>query len=411
MEQQPNPEDNQEAKPAKLSRRASEFFRAWLERRSTPLEDSEIEHEKTVERKEKKTRRQRLLDMMGQLFRRQVDRPEPVTEAAEPPEPAREEVARPIIPDVAVEEPIPEQPAEMVDDRLPEAAVAEPAEETVEADSVATTAARTPSPDTIAAAEHVMAPFRTAEASTTPSRPVERVVESSRGAAAVGVLLGAEYIGRKRADRKQRRDFDKKLKRERKTTQTEVRKVEADAQSTKEEVRAVARQQKAFETRPQPSRAPAAKLEKTPQQTVIFDRKAAAAEGPPPVPPPIMENLPAAQRLAQQIEALKHPAAVLEKVEQAAEKQMPLEAAYERRHETKDQQPTGTGGSSGGRATSLAQALRERVARSEAAAVAAEYANTAPGTPELYKQAVKSGVTGGAVILIFIAILAVIARG
>lgn len=431
MEKPKQPDDSTpEAKPSK-PRRLNEFLQRWLERRREPL-TLDADNPETGTKPEKKSRWQGVLGGLSAIFRGTVDKPEYVPPV--PSEPAGETVGgdlRPGTPETPPTLPVIEDRAD-TSEKPPETppagrpgteAESSPAEPVVAAETADALRIESetsgPSPADMIAAEHMIAPFRRAEAATPPTPTVERVVEANRGAAAVGVLLGMEYVGRKRADRKLRKEFDKKLAKQTKQAAGEVKKVEANTQTTKQEVKTVQQQARAFEAKlsrpnsqkvvPRPEKSPV----QAERQTVIFERARPQPDAPETKP----EKLPAAEQVAEKTEQLKRPEAVLEQVEAAAEKDIPLEAAYERRHEVKDQQPDGAAiGGAGGPGASrepilLAQALKERIAKTEAAAVAAERQNLQPPvSQDLYKQAVKNGVWGAVVLLIFMAILFVISH-
>jgi hypothetical protein len=269
--------------------------------------------------------------------------------------------------------------------------------------------ASTPSPAHIAAAEYVVAPFRITEAATRP--PVERIVESPRASGALGVLLGLEYFGRKRADRKIRRELKNKLAAQQKVQRGEAKAVERRVQSTTKEVQTVQNRQRTHETQ-------LVAVENRPPTIERSERP--AAELRPPViwaetqpKEAVPEKLPLAEQVIYQIETLKQPEAVLARVENAADQNIPVEAVYERRHEVKDQPPFEGGGGSGGPSQAqtpilLANALKDRLASVQAASAAAHSEQSSVKSPDLYKQAVKRGLWGATVLLIFIAILFVI---
>ncbi len=278
-----------------------------------------------------------------------------------------------------------------------------------------------PSPAHTAAAEHLVAPFR---AEATPPR-TERVIERtrSRGTGVLAALLGLEYIGRKRADRKIRKDFGKKLAADRKDNRAALNRTDYGARSTKQELHEVKDQQQSFEKQ-------LAEAERNRMKTAQPETKMPQPELRPELRPPEIKIpqpeaaatvlAPTAEQIVRQTEALKRPEAVLQKVGAAAEQNIPVEAVYERRHEIKPPEPfaaVGGGGSGGpGQANEpilLANALKQRMADEQrrVAASAGLPTTSHSKAEELYKAAVKSGVWGAVALLIFIAILFLIARG
>lgn len=277
--------------------------------------------------------------------------------------------------------------------------------------------AASPGPAARAAAEHVMAPFSSTE-STTPTPPVERViVERPRGAAAVAALLGLEYLGRKRADRKIRKDVAKQMSRQQKDTRSEFNRADEHARSTAREVREVKDQQRAFETKLNAAKSQEAAPPPEIKQPTP-ELKLPELEVPPTEKQPTVGNIPLAEQVVQQTESLQKPEAVREQVAVAAEQNIPVEAVYERRHEVKKDQPQALGGGGGGpgqstEPTLLADALHERLPHVDLpGGVPTWQKQPSPATqPEdVYKQAIKRGLWGAVALLIFIAILFLIAH-
>ncbi len=273
-------------------------------------------------------------------------------------------------------------------------------------------------PETVSAAssmtdtaERVMAPFTGYEATKMEPKPtVERVVESRRGTAAVAALLGLEYIGRHRADRKLRKRSQKAEKRQDKSEDA-LHTLEQQNQSTLEHLRVLRAQQLSIES--QPNRAEPNKGAETfiPPSAEVkkYTGKIEQAV-------PTIDRLPLAEQVVQQTEKQQRPEAVLERVEVAAEQGIPVEAIYERRHESKDRfDASGVGGgpSGGNSPILLAEALQKRHATSQAERaynVNSAEPNKQLTTQPAYKNAVKNGFLAAIVLLIFVAILFLIAR-
>lgn len=256
-----------------------------------------------------------------------------------------------------------------------------------------------------AAAESIVAPFRTVEARTPATHTTERVIESPGLAAVVGIGLIAETIGRRRADSKIKKEV-KRLKKEDQSHREVAGRLDHEAQTVREELRAVKFQQQAFEKR-------------FDQPKIIRETTAGEPveiKTPEPGEKPVIEKLPMAEQVVHQAAALNRPESVLERVEVAADQNIPVEAAYERRHEAKDQTAqrriNGTLSSSGSNGpVSLSKALEERLAAvrqkqaRDADSMPASQSGKLTRPPSLYKNATVSGLWGAVILLLFIAIL------
>jgi len=228
----------------------------------------------------------------------------------------------------------------------------------------------------------------------------------------MAALLGLEYLGRKRADRKIRKDVGKQFDRQQKATSTEFSRADTRAKSTAQEVSEVRAQQQAFEAKLTANerriQTPQPRAEQRPATEIKLPRP----ESLKPLPP--LEQMPVAEHVVQQTERLKKPEAVLEHMSVAAEQNIPVEAVYERRHEVKKEQPQSGGGGAGGpsQPTLLADSLPGHLPNVKLPSGVPTWQKAAqPGAnTEAYKQAVKRGLWGAIALLIFIGILFLIAR-
>ncbi len=261
-------------------------------------------------------------------------------------------------------------------------------------------------------AEDMVAPFSSVE-STTPAPSIERVVEDRRSASAVGALLGLEFFARRRGDRKNRKEFRKevkKLQKDQKNAEGKTTHVEDQTRMTKQDLEQLNVRQQAVETQPaahiEHQKAPEPRLPAS-KEVELHDKQ--------PEKPVVIEKIPMAEQVVQQADKLKKPEAVQERVEVAAEQNIPVEAIYERRHEKKDQpyeaRNSNGGGSSGGNEPILlAEAIKARAAAQSAQASAASASKSGHlETPDhMYKNAVMTGIYGGVIVLVFIAVIVLI---
>ncbi len=400
------PEDGAQKRTPEKRGRVSEFLTTWLRRRHEPL-DVMLDDEQKSEKTEKKSNWQRVRESFKGLFRQTVD---------------REYVGdRPVINiENRAEQPAPEPKLEVGvnNDHEDAERISQPSQTSTESSSTkqeSSTAEtqldnpieKQPQSYTMTpVAEQFMAPFRQnaqGQEALPREAPTERVVESPQAAAAVGTLLGAEYIGRHRADRKTRKRLSKTEHNQQKAKQ-QIEQLKKVAKSTEEEKAEMHTQQQNFEkytsiyerqNLPEQANQNPAVIKEEIRQTPNINKT--------------IEKMPIAEQVVQQTERSEKPQAVLEKIEVAAEQDIPVEAVYERRHESKEREMDYHSAARGGPTSSqhdailLAEAIKQRLAAEPAATGnrATPYQQASPQQPDLYKTAVKNGFWAGVVVLIF----------
>lgn len=227
-------------------------------------------------------------------------------------------------------------------------------------------------------------------------------------------LIGLEYFGRKRADRR---------------LQTEDRRIKKSVANVEKRLELQEQSQQQLEQLAKRSQDQARDLR---QKRSIYEQQLVSESkittGPRSLPesrPPIIstsETLPhppatdietPIKTVVSQAETVeprtKQPEAVFREVARAAEKNVPIERAYERRHEVKDQTsgPSSIGGpaSIGVIMSQMQAAERMQSALSGASPSPTSYSIAANDRPasdgDLYRQAAQRGFWGGVVIIIF----------
>jgi hypothetical protein len=251
----------------------------------------------------------------------------------------------------------------------------------------------------------------------------------ARGLATLtGVGLVAETIGRRRAvgrlesaQNKDRAHFEKEIKQE----QQQRAKLEHAASSAKHTSEQLQSRQTAFEAKPGP------KPSGSPERGAAEHRtRLPAPEVPPPLlfgqyaaerpPAGVRENgrkevlpnnseerrEPAVEKLLHSREALKQPERILQEVEAAAEKNIPLEKIYETRHEVKDQRGMPAVAAAAGAAPASAT---PQAVSADTSALLQQAGTSSAGSRILqeiahHRQAARNGALWAVVIIIFLGI-------
>lgn len=263
--------------------------------------------------------------------------------------------------------------------------------------------------------------------SSSSESPRETRYEAPRGAIAAAVgLVGAEYFGRKRADRRLKREIDQLQKRVR-DGERASKQLQSIAKESKDQRRELQQRQKDFEARlPERSHQAAEKVVATPKYESKPMQPKESAEKRPEVFREaeglidMSENSPAPVISPEKTPNIKEdtpekPEAVFKKVIAAAEHDDPIERSYERRHEIKDEAgaPLGTG-SGPVSIGSIMAGMNDSLP-----AQPASRAHPAPSPrqnditvqqngPSMYDQAVQRGFWGGVIVIIFVMLLAVL---
>lgn len=206
-------------------------------------------------------------------------------------------------------------------------------------------------------------------------RQTETVVERGIGGGLPLVLVGAEYLGRKHADKKIRKEFNEKIDRvEQKTSQQEVNQTQLETliQQNKHQLETLKRERG---------------MAQAEKQEVVAPRVESKLNLPPPE-----ERVPTER--------------ILESVVDAAEHNVPVERVFERSHEVKDE--PSVVGSVGATAQSIGAVMANQMAQHQAQ-IAQAQASTNQGLPvivdeqtaqNMYAQAMRSGFIGGIMIII-----------
>ncbi len=261
----------------------------------------------------------------------------------------------------------------------------------------------------------VAAPDRTANTEEIPG--ADRLARS---------LIGLEYIGRHRADAK--------LKKADKLTQKNVaslsKKIEADMKSGDQLARlANSSKEQIEELRHKREQAVAAKAEKAPTPPKTPEVKPVIIEKLPKSPQtaektpivstperlvPVRELKVSSERIkdsAEQKSAPTRPEVILERVAKAAERDDPIEIAYERRHEIKDEPKQLFAASTSGPVhigSILASNIAQNPATGPQLGGLARQNNTVSGAPSsMYKQAAVSGFWTALMLVVIATVLAV----
>lgn len=249
------------------------------------------------------------------------------------------------------------------------------------------------------------------ERATVGSRPrsAERVVERRSGEP----LAVLEYFLRKKAVRNSERRSERRMKKEVATFNDHIlqeqeahRRLEQLARQSHEQLSELKRKRHSAER-------PEAKIGVT---------------RPPEVPPPILQPerlAPAAEQVEKvktarksrrspevqsERTATRRPEQVLEQVAHAAEKDAPIEKAYERRHEIKDEPHSRGYGAAVPIGAVLDQTLQqaEFMRQEHSRLVQAAKQQSTAQIPQLYKQAATQGFWGAIVIIVFAFILLIV---
>lgn len=248
--------------------------------------------------------------------------------------------------------------------------------------------------------------------------------------AALGlVTVGMETVGRRRADRKIRKDLISVHKNV-KQNESRTKQLEQIINKPAESIQRPEVWKQAFEPQPSirqhqsPERVTSARAisEKQPTQT----KEKSAEIKPEKQPSPRLESLPrreiltarpeiagipdkasSLETLLHARELLKKPEVVLQRVEQAVEKNVAIERLYERRHEVKDEpQATMVASTAASSPTATSPALSNPTSQSQDApkVYANAYhqlsANSTSYQTQPYRQAVRNGFLGAAVLLV-----------
>ena len=240
-----------------------------------------------------------------------------------------------------------------------------------------------------------------------PTIEHERVVERNVGLALPVALVGAEYLGRKNADRKITKTFTEKTNELTKGAdraslshiqlENLVKKNQTQLESLKLERGIVA--ERTYD------------IAKTPPIEKATPQIAVETSPPPPVTP---EQTRVETSMEMPVDTVvenreQRPAHILEKVAEAAENDVPVERVFERSHEVKDDKSFATAASSIGsimssnasRQTNYSQAKTYAQHASQSQTEGLPVINDSQQSPELYKQAVQAGFGAALTIIVF----------
>ncbi len=472
------PAEEPEASPAESPKPPSwreSFFLSWLRRRqeserpdSPEANDDDEDDEET----DKASPGTRFLSRWKKLFAGLVSKPDgsepkqeprdriPDREAWSPEQPVSSpaetdeavehiEPAETIAPEPSVDAVEPDRPlpAPEEDQAVPVAVEAanetgQPAEPDVEP------AVADPEP---AEAFFVPEAARVAAAAETAPEPVEeRIIERRGGTGpAIAAFVGAEFLSRRR-DRKIRREVErlkKETERAAETNQTLRDKLESRINRVKERLVTTEKQnentspvepavEKVIES---PVKTPAAEVIAKPKpveaapaaetrpasiemQTDTTPEKQAETPSPPEVAPPlpettieqIIQRMPEVKPVLENEHDLK-PETILHKVEEAADKAVPIERLFERRHEVKDEATQPAHSLTGVAATCGVNIVNSGLSLAQSSSSGGHTPPPAiPVSPQplpqtssnMYKQAVTSGFITGVVILAIVTAMA-----
>lgn len=267
----------------------------------------------------------------------------------------------------------------------------------------------------------------------------ERVLAHDGGARALAAvdlaLIGAEYVGRKRGDSNLEKRTDKKLaglKQEMQQSQHRIERVEQKAASTQRSAERLDLWQQAFEAplpRPQsvtsekkppsvqfkerPYLAPAEARNSEPRSGEVSKDKY-GAEKLERVQKLADRKKPTVEKLLHPIESLATPQAVLEEVEEAAAKNIPLEKLFEKRQEIKDVPgDLPVAAAAGGAVVTQSTSPQLSLAQSALAdsndngSSRQNLVQLLRDTPQ-YRQAAVNGVWGAVLVLLVLAVISVV---
>lgn len=231
--------------------------------------------------------------------------------------------------------------------------------------------------------------------------PQERevVIERGVGTALPVVLVGAEYLARRRADKRIERKFTKQVgSLEKDINQGELARRQLDTlvQQNREQLEALKRERSSvIEKSPAPVRTEAArpKIDKQPlprPETVVNRERKPELQ---------TENKPKLEYTPEQQSRL-----IMEKVADAAENDVAVESAYELRHEIKDEPTVGSSASSVGAIMAAKLAEQGRASHQ----LASNQVNSESGLPvindqqqaDMYKKAMHAGFWAAMCIII-----------
>ncbi len=233
------------------------------------------------------------------------------------------------------------------------------------------------------------------ERSTTNTPEKETVVERGTGMALPVVLVGAEYLARKRADRKLDTKFSEKTETLEKTVkQSDMAREQLDklVRQNKEQLEKLKR-----ERIPALENLPALKVEKQPKPEQLARTEV----------PKLQTRVEHAETTIQEQEVAKREQyKIMEQVANAAEHDVPVEIAFERSHEVKDDLSSPTAAASIGAIMAAQAEEQRRTARSQTVArrnledVSGLPFVNKPQTPDMYQQAMKRGFWAAVCIII-----------
>jgi hypothetical protein len=233
----------------------------------------------------------------------------------------------------------------------------------------------------------------------------ETVVERGVGSALPVALVAAEYIGRKRADRKITETFTKKT--------DHLQKGATEAQRAHEQLDQLLRQNREqLETLKQERGI----SNHTTPETLVSSSPVLASERLNPEAPMSQPERKPEIRIDQKentvpaAETEPKPQHIMEQVAKAAEADVPVERVFERSHEVKDDSSSVTGFGAG--AASVGSIMSQRSTQTPTSVPTASKRQSTSSlvdnlpfvteqTPELYKQAMNTGFVAGIVIIVF----------
>lgn len=255
----------------------------------------------------------------------------------------------------------------------------------------------------------------------------ERIIERRSSGGAAAAFIGAEILSRRRDRELRRKDRElereiSSVKHEQQSDRTIVQELERRNAIARENLKAARGDNLAPETNvgspPQSQEVRIDRTESRPQH--IEQSVAVPLYTRDTLPRPIhMEEAPPAPRFEATKESpqtpeqqgMKQPEYVLKQVEAAAERDLPMEKFYERRHELKDD-PSGVpqGGSSGpARVGTVLQDMSQQdhklAAMMQQVQQSAPPSRSGPLNNPTYRRAVAAGAGGGLVILVMLALM------
>jgi hypothetical protein len=250
-------------------------------------------------------------------------------------------------------------------------------------------------------------------------REVPAHTHPNRAAAATTLLVGAEFLARRRADRKLKREVERLNQRITEGDQA-AKRLKTVAEETKERVAQQVSDRKVVSTPKHAEQLPenhVSSKELRQSEIIHVQPEKRLAPKPSELPERLhlhTEKQPETLRRpeeriepAEQEVRMPRPEKILETVTVAAEHDLPIERLYERRHEVKDDKTSVTTGAVP--VATVLTGMRHTPLYSSRPAVSAASAGVKPPSvttsPQLYKQAMRRGFWGAVTLLVFIAII------